>query len=537
MKPGANSEPSPNSWRYRDMYVARGYAVVVVDVRGTGASFGVRDSFRSPKERDDYREIADWVVAQDWSDGQIGSTGISYLGAASTFLASTGHPAVKAIAPLFAVWDTYTDHYYPGGVLLNQLASSYDELMVALDHDRRDLLPKLPYFSDPNFEGPAPVDADADGELRGQAVREHLGNFRMPDFISEFRFRDDRLPYDPDFGSPSFSPYHYAADIRPEVAVYSVSGWMDGAGFTNGAIARYLSLPNENRFLLLGPWDHGARVNVSPWRDSVEPTFSVLAETLRFFDTYLLGLDTGLAREASIHYYVMHAEEWRAADQWPPAQDTSAFHLAPGGTLTPRPGATAAQDSFKVDPTVGTGTQSRYERLAAVDTREYYGDWHGRDSSMLCYTSDPLTVEAEISGHPVLTLWLASSERDAAIHAYLSEVESDGRSRYVTEGVLRALHRKESAAPRHEAWTWPYHSFTRRDGAPLPIDTPACLRFALLPTAWRFARGSRVRLSIAGADADHYVQIPHGRPPLLSIHHGGDHASVLELPWTSRSHA
>ena len=55
---------------------------------------------------------------------------------------------------------------------------------------------------------------------------------------------------------------------------------------------------------------------------------------------------------------------------------------------------------------VGTGTHSRYERLAAVDTREYYGDWHGRDSSMLCYTSDPLTVEAEISGHPVLTLWL-----------------------------------------------------------------------------------------------------------------------------------
>ena len=195
------------------------------------------------------------------------------------------------------------------------------------------------------------------------------------------------------------------------------------------------------------------------------------------------------------------------------------------------------RNSFKVDPTVGTGTQSRYERLAAVDTREYYGDWHGRDSSMLCYTSDPLTAEAEISGHPVLTLWLASSERDAAIHAYLSEVESDGRSRYVTEGVLRALHRKESAAPRHEAWTWPYHSFTRRDAAPLPIDTPACLRFALLPTAWRFARGSRVRLSIAGADADHYVQIPHGRPPLLSIHHGGDHASVLELPWTSRSHA
>ena len=56
------------------------------------------------------------------------------------FLASTGHPAVKAIAPLFSVWDTYSDHYYPGGMLLNRLAETYDELMIALDHGRGELL-------------------------------------------------------------------------------------------------------------------------------------------------------------------------------------------------------------------------------------------------------------------------------------------------------------------------------------------------------------------------------------------------------------
>ena len=99
-------EPSPNVAKYRDAFVPRGYAVVIVDVRGTGASFGTRDSFRSPRERDDAHEIADWIVAQPWSNGALGATGISYLGAASDFLASTSHPAVKAIAPLFAVWDT-----------------------------------------------------------------------------------------------------------------------------------------------------------------------------------------------------------------------------------------------------------------------------------------------------------------------------------------------------------------------------------------------------------------------------------------------
>ena len=88
LKPGTTGvERSPNSYRYRDMFVPRGYAVVVVDARGTGASFGTRDSFRSPRERADYKAIADWIVAQPWSDGAIGATGISYLGAACDFLA------------------------------------------------------------------------------------------------------------------------------------------------------------------------------------------------------------------------------------------------------------------------------------------------------------------------------------------------------------------------------------------------------------------------------------------------------------------
>ena len=66
-------EASPNCGRYRDFFVPHGYAVVVVDVRGTGASFGTRDALRSPKERDDYHEIAEWIVQQPWSDGRIGS--------------------------------------------------------------------------------------------------------------------------------------------------------------------------------------------------------------------------------------------------------------------------------------------------------------------------------------------------------------------------------------------------------------------------------------------------------------------------------
>ena len=67
--------------------------------------------------------------------------------------------------------------------------------------------------------------------------------------------------------------------------------------------------------------------------------------------------------------------------------------------------------------------------------------------------------------------------------------------------------------------------------APLVPGEPALLRFALLPVAWTFHRGSRLRLAIAGADADHFGQVPHGRPPLLRILSGGATASMVELPW------
>lgn len=523
-------EPSPNTYRYREMFVPRGYALVVVDARGTGASFGSRDSFRSPRERADYKAIADWIVNQPWSDGRIGATGISYLGAACDFLASTGHKAVKAIAPLFAVWDTWTDNYYPGGMLIKRLALVYDELMLALDHDRRDLRKQFSYFANPALLGPLPVDDDRDGSLARAAVQEHLANFRMPDFMAEFKCRDDSLPYDPSFTPASFSPYNYVDEIRSDVAVYAVSGWTDGAGYANGTLSRYLTLPNKNKRVLLGPWDHGARVNSSPWRARQEPEFPVLGEVLRFFDQHLAGRDTGLADEDPVHYFAVHAEEWRSARNWPPVTGTRRYYLAASRQLAAAQPNDVAADEVKADFTAGSGTQTRYERIAGIDATNYYNDWSERSAKLAGFTTAPLDAPLDIAGHTVVSLWLASSEPDAAIFAYLSEVEADGSVRYVTEGVLRAIHRAEAPPPRTYKATWPWRTFARKDAKPMPVGAPQLLRFALLPIAWRFAKGSCIRLSISGADADHFVQTPHGRPPTLRLMSGGAQASLLELP-------
>lgn len=527
--PSLGTEPTPNAAKYRDFFVPRGYALVVVDVRGTGASFGTRDGFRSPRERDDYREIVEWVSSKPWCNGAVGATGISYLGAACDFLASTGHPAVKAIAPISAVWDTYSDNYYPGGLFLNGLSETYDRLMTALDHDRRDLLHEFGYFRDRNYAGPQPVDDDISGQACRAAVREHLGNFRMSDFIREFACRDDALSYDPSFTSACFSPYHYSDGVRPEVAVLSISGWMDGAGYANGSISRFLTLDKNPGYLLLGPWDHGARTNTSPWRERVLPRFNILQEILRFFDHYLLGRDTGLQRESPVHYFSVHGERWYAAESWPPVKQQAMFHFNGGQRLSECSETVGAED-IEADFLFGSGNETRYERIGGHDCHNYYSDWSQRSQNLFSYTTDPMAADAELTGHPIVDLWLESSEPDATVIVYLTEIMDNGETHYVTEGLLRALHRRESPAPAGYKTSWPFRSFSRKEATPMPAGKPQRLRFAMLPVSWTFRRNSRIRLSIASADVDHVIHIPYGRSPRLRLWRGGRHTSRLELP-------
>lgn len=524
---GSGAEPTPNAAKYRDAFVPCGYALVVIDVRGTGASFGTRDAMRSPNEREDSREVADWVARQPWCDGNLGATGISYLGAAACFLASTGHPAVKAIAPLFAVSDIYGEQLYPGGLLSRIWMTAYDELMIALDHDRRDLLPRFPYFADPRYAGPQPVDEDADGALVKQAVAEHRNNFKLADLGREWFCRDRAAAHDPSLTTKACSPYGYVDGIRKDVAILSVSGWCDGAGYVNGGISRFLTLRDNPQWLLLGPWDHGARTNTSPWRGATAPEFALMAELVRFFDRYLLGRANGWDDEARVHYFSAHDEAWHASDTWPPRAATMILHAAPDGSLARS--APEGRVDYQVSFETSTGTNTRFERLGTQNIVEYYGDWPARSAGMLHFDTPPLERDTGVAGHVHARLRVSSSQPDAAVLVFLSEVEADGRVRYVTEGVLRLLHRAERPAPRDYATCWTYRSYDEADTRRMTPGVAEDVTIPLLPVAWNFAKGSRLRISIAGADDPHYPQVPHGRPPQLAFH-TGPQATRFEIP-------
>jgi len=301
---------------------------------------------------------------------------------------------------------------------------------------------------------------------------------------------------------------------------------MDGAGYANAAIARYLTMARNPRHLLMGPWDHGARVNTSPWRAAETPEFPLTGELIRFFDEYLMGRDTSIRAEAPIHVFHQHAETWQAATQWPPHEELVTLPLGAGGAFDGAPG----QVAHRTDPRWGSGSGTRYERIAAIDARAYHADWQAREAALTSWTSDPLPTAMELTGHATAELVLSSSEPDASVLVYLSEVEANGSVRYVTEGLLRLIHRAEAPHPDDYVCTWPWRSFTRDAARPMTPGVPEALRIPLLPTGWVFARGSRIRLAVSGTDADHIGQYPHGRPPVLTVV-TGEGGSVLRLPW------
>jgi putative CocE/NonD family hydrolase len=255
-----------------------------------------------------------------------------------------------------------------------------------------------------------------------------------------------------------------------------------------------------------------------------------MGEVLRFFDEHLVGMNTGLAEEAPIHFHTVHEEKWQAAAQWPPHAESSRWFLHGDGVLSRDKPARETRAPYQVHFTTGTGTSTRFERLGALAVTDFYADWNGREDRLLAFTTAPFDAEVELTGHAVVNLHVSSSEHDAGVFAYLSEVDADGRSWYITEGALRMLHRATAECPATYRTTWPYRTFHRADARRMVPGLPESMRFALLPISWKLMKGSRLRVSIAGADADHFAQVPHGRPPRLEVTLGGAHASFVELP-------
>lgn len=508
--------------------VANGYAYVSIDSRGSGASFGYRPSPWSPDEVADFGEVFDWIVAQDWSDGKIGATGISYDGTTAEMAGVTGHPALKAIIPQFSLYDAYSDIGFPGGIQLAHFTEGW-----AFGNDLMDRNSLDEVFPSPiqkwALKGVKPVDEDLGGEQLRAAVESHRFNYNPHEVTMRVKYRDDFAEIDPALDLNVFSPYGHAEKFRETgVPIYSYSGWRDGA-YSHAAIKRYLNVKNPGSKMTLGPWNHGGSQNASP---SVlgDSNFDRVAELIRFFDRHLKGIENGIDGEAPVHYYTMGEEAWKSADSWPPPAEQVAYYFkAEGGLSAELPGASLAADIYEVDYKTRTPSISSRWHTLLGGFHVVYPDRASEDEKALTYTTAPLAADLEVTGHPIVSLNVASTASDGYFIAYLEDVDPEGVVTYVTEGQIRSVHRKISEdAPFYEDVV-PHHSYLRKDRAPMIPGEAAEIVFDMIPTSYQFMKGHRIRIALVGADAEHFFT-PLFRPPTWQVFRCGEAGSKIVLP-------
>jgi putative CocE/NonD family hydrolase len=512
-------------------WTSRGYAVVEMDMRGTGASFGQWYIPYAPQEARDIGDVAHWVAAQPWSNGDLVSTGLSYTATTSMVSSAFGAPALKASIASYPDHDQYRDLLWPGGVPTKSLIAFWGGLVRQMDENRLsgDFAAMAP-------QGVRPVD-DADGEgLLAAAVADHKRNpVGFDQAADQVTYVDDVFPAGGALRIADGMAFVDKARIDAKaVPILSWASWLD-TGTAQGTLARFRTW-KAPQISIIGAWSHGGEYDVDPFHPTRPPVTPTVEQQKQINACYAmrLGRDArGAPLKSVLYYYTLGEGRWRATDRWPVAGvTTSRLFLDAGHALAPGKSKATGVDAYKVDPDASTGAATRW---LAMDGPSY-PDRSAQDGKLLTYTADPLAADTEVTGQPSVTLELSVNQTDGVVFVYLEDVAPDGQVTYVTEGQLRLLHRAISPPPAVYAGQAPYHSYARRDGRPMVPGQVVTVQIALQPTSALFRAGHRIRLAIAGADKDTFPAIPEAPKGdvVLNIQRGGVRASHLDLPIAPR---
>ncbi len=494
--------------------VKHGYVIAIVDARGKGGSYGRNYDPVTYEEGKYGYEITEWLAAQPWCNGSVGMLGHSYSGNIQYIMASHAPPHLKALFPSMAAFDIY-QLLYPGGIYRKVIP----EKVTAA------------FQSQENETSAAPVDEDTEGEMLTEARKQHEGNI-MPVEYSRLRFRDSEegilRPW-----TVNNLMTHVKAMNESGIAVYQWAGWFDV--YIRDAFQWVVNLKNPQK-ITIGPWAHSDQ---DPAKRK-ERAALYATEMLRWFDYWLKGVENGVMDEPPINYALMEKPDkwtWRTAEKWPlPGIKTVDYYFSEGktgsigsindGFLTiETPDKEKGEDRYAVDyaATVGEFKGPRGPNMGIEDP-----DMSENDKKGLTYTTPPLAEDIAVIGHPVITLHVRSTAADGNFYAYLEEVDSDGYSHYITDGLLRASHRAE-AAPPFENIGLPWHRHYEVDVAPLTPKKVAELRFDMMPTANIFNKGNRIRVTITCANAG-WDELPSEEPATVTLLRNARHPSRIQLP-------
>ena len=537
---GSTSTTSPTGGA--DNYlVQRGYIEVVEDVRGTGDSNGSWGLFDPIQQRDAIK-VLHWAAHLPNSNGKVGTYGPSYLGIDQLLLAGAvgKHSPLKATFPMVPANDIYRDTSFMGGLLDFEFSETYLGLTGALNT----VNPLSDATSDPAMLSDlAGIESD---HVNGLATYHAT--------TTENILGGGDEAYDGSYWQAR-NPQNVLARVAANhIPAYMVGGEFDI--FQNGEPVNYAELQNAwagrgttgpmapgqkttGRYqLIVGPWEHinGSSVDVDPLE-------------LEWFDTWLKGERTGMARTRTpLHYYDLGSGNFDETTTYPFTGATAnRLYFGSGGTLTasapssstggssspvsglPLPGLPASDsDTLVWSPSgvpcgrsidqwsmgglsIPAGTAGFLAPCATDDRLAETGPW------ATSYTSAPLTHAETLGGPVTATVYASATTTETQLVAELEEVTPNGTAYPLTEGALlgslRAVNAKRS-------WTaggmtvLPYHPYTQTSAAPVTPGQMTEYQIQIFPTLDTIAAGDSLRLTLSTADAPHLTPLPPQLPSL-----------------------
>lgn len=419
------SKPSLNGKLWVTPFLEKDYGVVYQLVRGQGESEG---SYRMYfNDIDDGFDAIEWIDQQAWCDGNVGMTGASYLGSAQLYAARAHPPALKCIMPTAFVGTFTRCVPYHWGVPYKTSYMQWHQVLNATRWDDMD----VPYGDLRALEHPKWGPA-----LKTRPIIDAANTVLSGDKLAAFK-ETIAHPMDDEY----WQTLHYSDEdlAALKLPIFMTDGWYD---CTIGPIEFFsrmeqLGLPKDDRYLLVGPWNHYQTGKTSkPGEDDGDRilpdngAIDLAALKLAFFDRYLRGDSSVTVQEDRVKVYISGANKWLGFDSFPaPETKQLALYLHSEGDARSFPGDGVLNltkpdeeptDRYAYDPEVTPNFPiEKFIDRRPVEVR----------SDVLTYTTAPLTKAMTILGEISLVLHAASDAPDTDWFAAVTEVTPDGQSR------------------------------------------------------------------------------------------------------------
>jgi predicted acyl esterase len=492
--PDLEEEPNPYmNWETVNplWWVPRGYAAVRVDTRGSGKSPGRTDPW-SPSESIDFYDAIEWAGRQPWSNGRVGTSGISYFAMTQWLVAGLKPPSLKAMIPWEGAADMYRDFGYHGGIFSFQFVVNWYN-----NHMAHHLLGK-----------PRATAPDA---------------FATP-WVWEYM----RYSLDGEWWHGRRAQWD---DI--DIPFLSAGNWSGMALHLRGNTEGYMRARSKQKKLRIHAGTHYHPFYTEQGR----------LEQLRFFDHWLKGEPNGVMDEPPVRLLIRKGghgnAEWRSENEWPLERTRwTKLYLQPPasegrtGTLA----SSAPRKGSSVDYSASGMTKAGVASASWTSTA-----LAGSLPQMgVSFETAPLKEDAEVTGPVSLVLWVASTTEDMDILATVRNIDADGKDVWetgqqgqqvpVAKGWLRVSHRRLDE--RLSLPYRPYHAHLEREW--LEPGKPVRVEVEIWPTSMVFARGHRIRLDVQPRDGAGSAPYTHYSADYNTgtntIFAGGDRASYLLLP-------